>query len=547
MNLQVTKPTDNLMQHWPLLCHRIIDHAALIHGRQEVVTQSVEGPLHRTTYAAIRERALRVAKKLDREGIAIGDRVATLAWNTWRHLECWYGIMGTGAICHTVNPRLFPEQIAWIINDAADRIVMTDITFVPLLERLADKLRGVKRYIVLTDSAHMPQTSLKNAVAYEDWIADVDGDFRWHAVDENAASAMCYTSGTTGNPKGVVYTHRTNVLHAMMGNTGDAMALTATETILPVVPMFHANSWGLAFAAPFVGAKMVMPGPKLDGASVYNLLQTEKVTVTAGVPTVWQMLLGHIEANKLELPYLKLVVCGGSAMPRAMIEAFLQLGVTPRQAWGMTETSPMGTMSVLKPPLTDLHDNEKIDFLTAQGYPPFGVELKITDDAGTSLPWDGRTFGRLRIRGLAVVRRYYGSDAEILDEDGYFDTGDVATIDPHGYMRITDRAKDVIKSGGEWISSIELENLATGHPAVMEAAVIGLPHPKWNERPLLVVQLKNGTTATAAQILDFMEGKIAKWWMPSSVVFVDSMPHTATGKIMKTTLRDQFKNFQFPL
>ncbi|MCC8964314.1 long-chain-fatty-acid--CoA ligase [Bradyrhizobium sp. Pear76] len=547
MNLQVTKPTDNLMQHWPLLCHRIIDHAALIHGRQEVVTQSVEGPIHRTTYAAIRDRALRVAQKLDLDGIAVGDRVATLAWNTWRHLECWYGIMGTGAICHTVNPRLFPEQIAWIINDAADRIVMTDITFVPLLEKLADKMPGVERYIVLTDNAHMPQTSLKNAVAYEDWIADVDGSYRWHVGDENAASAMCYTSGTTGNPKGVVYTHRTNVLHAMMGNTGDAMALTATGTILPVVPMFHANSWGLAFAAPFVGAKMVMPGPKLDGASVYNLLQAEKVTVTAGVPTVWQMLLGYIEANKLALPHLKLVVCGGSAMPRAMIEAFLQLGVTPRQAWGMTETSPMGTMSVLKPPVTDLPDNEKIDFLTAQGYPPFGVELKITDDAGASLPRDGRTYGRLKIRGLAVVRRYYGSDAEILDEDGYFDTGDVATIDPHGYMRITDRAKDVIKSGGEWISSIELENLAVSHPAVMEAAVIGLPHPKWNERPLLVIQLKSGMTVTAEQVLDFMEGKIAKWWMPSSVVFVDAMPHTATGKIMKTTLRDQFKNFRFPV
>ncbi|WGD53172.1 long-chain-fatty-acid--CoA ligase [Bradyrhizobium sp. CB1650] len=546
MGLTATKPTDGLMQDWPLLCHRIIDHAALIHGSQEVVTRSVEGPIHRTTYAEIRVRALKVAQMLDSHGIAVGDRVATLAWNTWRHLECWYGIMGVGAICHTVNPRLFPDQIAWIINDAADRIVMTDITFVPLLEKLADKLPNVESYVVLTDSAHMPDTTLRKAVAYEDWIAQADGDFRWRQVDENAASAMCYTSGTTGNPKGVIYTHRTNVLHAMMGNTGDAMALTATETVLPVVPMFHANSWGLAFVAPFIGAKMVMPGPKLDGASVYDLMYSEAVTLTAGVPAVWQMLLAYMDANKLTLPHLKLVACGGSAMPRSMIEAFLRLGVTPRQAWGMTETSPMGTMSVLKPPFSNLAEDERINLLTAQGYPPFGVELKITDDDGRRLPWDGKTSGRLKIRGLAVVRRYYGSDTEILDEEGYFDTGDVATIDQHGYMRITDRAKDVIKSGGEWISSIELENCAVGHPAVAEAAVIGLPHPKWDERPLLIVQLKSGATLSAREMLDFMEGKVARWWMPNAVEFVQSIPHTATGKIMKAALRQQFENFEFP-
>ncbi|QOZ67239.1 fatty-acid--CoA ligase [Bradyrhizobium arachidis] len=535
-----------LMQDWPLLCHRIIEHAARIHGKQEVVTRSVEGPIHRTNYAEIHKRALKVSQMLERDGIKLGDRVATIAWNTWRHLEVWYGIMGIGAICHTVNPRLFPEQIAWIINHAQDRIVMTDITFVPVLEKIADKLPSVERYIVLTDKAHMPQTTLKNVMAYEDWIAQADGKFKWKDFDENTAAAMCYTSGTTGDPKGVLYSHRSNVLHALMANNVDALGTSASETMLPVVPLFHANSWGIAFSAPSQGTKLVMPGAKLDGASVYELLSTEKVTHTAGVPTVWLMLLQHMAANNLKLPELKMVICGGSAMPRSMIKAFLDMGANVRHAWGMTEMSPIGSVAALKPPFQSATGDAKLDVLQMQGYAPFAVQMKITDDAGKELPWDGKTFGRLKVSGPAVAKAYYRVDANILDEEGFFDTGDVSTIDEDGYMRITDRSKDVIKSGGEWISSIDLENLAVGHPAVAEAAVIGVFHPKWDERPLLIVQLKQGQQATREDILKYMDDKIAKWWMPDDVAFVDGIPHTATGKILKTALRDQFKDYRFP-
>ena len=535
-----------LMQDWPLLCHRILEHAAAVHGSQEVVTRSVEGPIVRTTYKQIHERALKVSQALDRAGIRLGDRIATIAWNTARHLECWYGIMGIGAICHTVNPRLFPDQIAWIVNHAQDRIVITDITFVAMLEQVAAKLPSVDRFVILTDKAHMPETTLKNAVAYEEWIGEVDGDFAWKTFDENTAAAMCYTSGTTGDPKGVLYSHRSNVIHSLMANSKDALGASASDTMLPVVPLFHANSWGIAFSAPSMGTKLVMPGPKLDGASVYELLDTEKVTCTAGVPTVWLMLLNYMSQNKLTLPHLKFVVCGGSAMPRSMIQAFVDMGVTVRHAWGMTEMSPLGTLAALKPPFANATGEERLDVLQLQGYPPFGVQMKITDDAGKELPWDGKTFGRLKVAGPAVSKAYYHVDKDILDENGFFDTGDVATIDPHGYMRITDRSKDVIKSGGEWISSIDLENLAVAHPAVAEAAVIGVHHPKWDERPLLIVQLKQGQSASREDILKFMEGKIAKWWMPDDVAFVDGIPHTATGKILKTALRDQFKAYSFP-
>src|ERR1700755_115751 len=535
-----------LMQDWPLLCHRIIEHAAQYHGTQEVVTRSVEGPIHRTNYAEIRNRALKVSQRLDRDGIRFGDRVATTAWNTWRHLEAWYGIMGIGAICHTVNPRLFPEQIAWIINHAEDRVVMTDITFVPVLEKIADQLPSVERYVVFTDKAHMPQTTLKNAVAYEDWIAKSDGDFAWKSFDENTAAAMCYTSGTTGDPKGVLYSHRSNVLHALMANAKDALGTSAKDTMLPVVPLFHANSWGIAFSAPSMGTKLVVPGPKLDGAWVDEMLDTEKVTFTAGVPTVWLMLLSHMAANNLKLPHLKMVVCGGSAVPRSRTKPFVDMGVEVRNAWGMTEMSPLGTLAALKPPFTTRTGEEQLDILQMQGYPPFGVQMKITDDSSKELPWDGKTFGRLKVSGPAVSKAYYRVDADILDETGYFDTGDVATVDEHGYMRITDRSKDVIKSGGEWISSIDLENLAVGHPAVAEAAVIGIYHPKWDERPLLIVQLKQGQKASREDILKYMDGKIAKWWMPDDVVFVDGIPHTAPGKIRKTALRETFKSYRFP-
>jgi len=534
------------MQDWPLLCHRIIEHAAQIHGNQEVVTRSVEGPIVRTTYAQIHKRALKVSQMLDRSGIKLGDRVATIAWNTARHLECWYGIMGIGAICHTVNPRLFPDQIVWIVNHAQDRVMITDLTFIPILEKIADKMPSVERYVVLTDAAHMPQTTLKNAVAYEEWLKEADGDFAWKTFDENTAAAMCYTSGTTGDPKGVLYSHRSNVLHALMANNPDALGTRAADTMLPVVPLFHANSWGIAFSAPSMGTKLVMPGAKLDGASVYELLSTEKVTHTAGVPTVWLMLLQYMAKEKLTLPDLKMVVCGGSAMPRSMIKAFVDMGCEARHAWGMTEMSPLGTLATLKPPFDKTTGDERLDRLSTQGYPPFGVQMKITDDAGKEVPWDGKTFGRLKVSGPAVSKAYYRVDTDILDDAGFFDTGDVATVDADAYMRITDRSKDVIKSGGEWISSIDLENLAVGHPKVAEAAVIGVYHPKWDERPLLICQLKPDTTCTREEILEYMDGKIAKWWMPDDIVFVEAIPHTATGKILKTALRDQFKTYSLP-
>ena len=536
-----------LMQDWPLLIHRIIDHAACQHAAREVVTRSVEGPIERTNYAAIRERAVRVAQRLVRDGIKPGDRIATMAWNTSRHLESWYGITGAGAVYHTINPRLFPEQIAWIANHAEDRIILADLTFVPLLEALADKLPLVERFVILTGAAHMPATKLKNAIAYEDWIAQVDGDFRWLDVDENAAAGLCYTSGTTGHPKGVLYSHRSNVLHSMAASAVDALCVGSRTVILPVVPLFHANSWSIAFSAPMMGAKLVMPGAKLDGASVWELLSQEKVTCTAGVPTVWLMLLQYMEKEGKTLPDLQRLVVGGSAAPRAMIEAFeKKFGIEVLHAWGMTEMSPLGSLGSLKACVEDLQGEQLYDLKIKQGYAPFTVEMKICGDDGKPLPWDGKTFGRLMVAGPAVAKAYFRSDENILDDGGFFDTGDVATIDANGYMQITDRSKDVIKSGGEWISSIDLENLAVGHPDVMEAAVIGIAHPKWDERPLLVVVAKEGKALNREAVLDFMQGKIAKWWMPDDVQVVKEIPHTATGKINKVTLRQQFRDYRLP-
>jgi fatty-acyl-CoA synthase len=536
-----------LMQDWPLLCHRILDHAALNHAERPVISRSVEGPMHVTNYATLRGRALRVSQRLDKAGIKLGDRVATLAWNTWRHLEAWYGIMGIGAVYHTINPRLFPDQICWIANHAEDRLMLVDLTFLPSVEKLAGKLETIEQYVVLTDSAHMPATSLKNAVPYEEWIAEVDGDFAWKTFDENTAAGMCYTSGTTGNPKGVLYSHRSNVLHSLMAGQADAMAVTSRDVILPVVPMFHANCWGLALTSPMIGAAMVMPGAKLDGASIYELIDTYRVTFSAAVPTVWLMLLQHLEANNLKLPYLKNVVIGGSACPRSMIEKFHDnYGVNVCHAWGMTEMSPLGTLGSLKPEYAALSGDAQLDVKMKQGHAPFMVEMKIVDDSDRELPHDGKTFGRLKVRGPAVARAYFKEQSAIVDADGYFDTGDVATLDHHGYMQITDRSKDVIKSGGEWISSIELENLAVGHPKVAEAAVIGVRHPKWDERPLLVIVLKEGQSATKAELLSFLEGKIARWWMPDDVAFVPDIPHTATGKILKTALRERFRDYALP-
>jgi len=535
-----------LMQDWPLVIPKIIDHAARQHGAREVVTRSVEGPIHRTDYATIRARALKVAQRLGRDRIAAGDRIGTLAWNTWRHLEAWYGIAGAGAIYHTVNPRLFPEQIAWIVNHAQDRMVLVDLTFVPLLEAIAAKLTSVERYVILTDAAHMPATTLKNAIAYEDWIVDADGDFRWMEVDERAGAGLCYTSGTTGNPKGVLYSHRSNVLHSLAMAAPDALGLASRSAILPVVPLFHANSWSIAFSAPMSGAKLVMPGAKLDGASIYELMETEQVTCTAGVPTVWAMLLQYMEKEERRLTHLKRLVVGGAAAPRSMVTAFEQQGIEVVHGWGMTEMSPVGALCSIKPAVSDLTGEALIDLKCKQGYAPFTVEMKITDEAGRELPWDGKTFGRLKVAGAAVTRGYFGSNEKILDDSGFFDTGDVATIDANGYMQITDRSKDVIKSGGEWISSIEIENLAVGHPDIAEAAVIGVAHPKWDERPLLIVVPKEGHTVDRERLFAFMSGKIAKWWMPDDVQVVAEIPHTATGKINKVRLREQFGSYQLP-
>jgi len=536
-----------LMQDWPLLIHKIIDHAAAQHPRRPVVTRSVEGPIHRTDYAALRARSLRAAKRLAREGIGQGDRVATLAWNTWRHLELWYGITGLGAIYHTVNPRLFDDQIVYIVEHAQDRILFLDLTFVPLVERLQARLASIERYVVLTDAAHMPETALRNAVAYEDWLAEADDDFAWAAFDENTAAGMCYTSGTTGEPKGVLYSHRSNVLHAMSVNMVDFFGMSSRDVVMPVVPLFHANGWSLAFSAPMAGAALVLPGPKLDGPSLHDLLECEGVTLTAAVPTVWLALLQHLEATGGTLSTLKRVTIGGSACPRAMTETFeRKYGVTVAHAWGMTEMSPIGSFCSIKPDFDGLDREAMLDLKTKQGHPPFGVEFRIADDAGRDLPWDGSTFGRLKVRGPAVAKAYFHRDEPILDERGFFDTGDVVTIDRHGYMHITDRAKDVIKSGGEWISSIELENLAVGHPDVAEAAVIGVPHPKWDERPLLIVVPKPGRAPSKEDLLGFMQGRIAKWWLPDDMVLIEEIPHTATGKIQKTALRDLFREYRFP-
>ncbi len=537
-----------LMQDWPLLVSKVLDHAAINHPEQEIVTRTTEGPIHRYTYKDLHSRARQMAKRLEMAGVKLGDRIATCAWNNYRHMEIWYGVMGMGAICHTVNPRLFPEQITYIVDHAEDSYVFVDLTFLPIFEAIEAHLPKVKGFVIMTDAAHMPKTSLRDVICYEDWLAEADDDYTWPEFDENTAAGLCYTSGTTGNPKGVLYSHRSNVLHTMLANSADSLGLSCNEVILPVVPMFHANAWAIAFGAPAAGAKLVMPGPKMDGDSICELLTDEAVTVSAAVPTVWLALLQYLEQTGKDLPHLSQVVIGGSACPPSMIEAFeTKYGVEVFHAWGMTEMSPIGTLGRLKPKHKNLPIGEKIAVKSKQGRAPFTVEMKITDDDGNELPRDGVAFGHLMVRGPAISKSYLkGEGGEILDKDGWFDTGDVATIDPDGFMQITDRAKDVIKSGGEWISSIEIENIAVGHPDVAEAAVIGLPHPKWDERPLLIIVAKPGTKPTKEGILAFLQGKIAKWWMPNDVVFIDEIPHTATGKIQKMDLRERFKDHQLP-
>ncbi len=543
-----------LMQNWPLTVDKILDHANSSFPRREVVTRSVEtGALSRSSYGNIWRRAKQVSNALKERGIQPGDRVATLAWNTERHIEAWYGAMCMGAVLHTVNPRLFPEQIAWIINHAEDKILFFDTTFTPIVEKIAPLLNTVQTYVVLTDRDHVPKSSVTHFVAYEDFIHGHAQEAQWGGFDENTACGLCYTSGTTGDPKGVLYSHRSNVLHAMAANQTDVFGCGANDVVLPIVPMFHANAWAIAFVAPMCGAKLIMPGAKLDGQSVYELLEGEKVTFTAAVPTVWQGLLGFLRENNLKPTTLKRVAIGGSAIPEIVLRAFEEdFGVEVIHAWGMTEMSPIGTTGKLLPDHYSQDHETQIRAKMKQGRVPFTVEMKIVDDESKEMPHDGKAFGRLMVRGPSVARAYFknagarNDQGECLEPCGFFDTGDVATIDPLGIMQITDRAKDVIKSGGEWISSIDIENIAMGAEGVANAAVIGVAHPKWDERPLLIIEPKPGVQPSKEKVLAFLDGKIAKWWTPDDVAFVEKIPLGATGKINKLALREQFKDYKLP-
>jgi fatty-acyl-CoA synthase len=536
------------MQEWPLLAHTVIDHAARFHGRREVVTRSIEGPIHRTSWEQIARRARRCASALVRLGVRPGERIATLGWNTWRHLEAWYGIMGAGAVCHTLNPRLFRDQLRYIASHAGDSWILADPGFAEIAADLARECPGVKGIVWLCDRGHAPDAGPAAARCYEELLAAGDPEFAWLQVDERDAAGLCYTSGTTGNPKGVLYSHRSNVLHALAANGADAFALSARSVVLPVVPMYHANAWSLVFSAPMAGAKLVLPGAKLDGASLYELLETERVDLTAAVPTVWLGLLAWLEAEKRRLSCLARVVIGGSAVPRSMLEKFeREHGVQVVHAWGMTELSPLGTLAIPTAEVEAFPDEAKLAQRLKQGRPIYTVDLKITDDSGRELPWDGASAGHLSARGPGVVREYMGGEGgALLDADGFFPTGDVATLDAHGFIQITDRSKDVIKSGGEWISSIEIENLAVGHPGIAEAAVIGVRHRKWDERPLLIAVRRSGSRVTGRELLDFLAPKLARWWLPDDVVFVDELPHTATGKLQKVALRERFAGHRLP-
>ena len=536
------------MQDWPLLLSRMIDHVERNHSEQEVVSKLAEGGEFRYTWGALVGRARQLAAALARLGVVEGDRLGTLAWNTHRHVEAWFAAIGMGAVAHTINPRLFPEQLSYIINHAEDKVILVDITFVPLLEALSDKLSGVRHFIIMTDRAHMPETGLPNVLCYEDLIAAEAADFVWKTVDEKAACGLCYTSGTTGNPKGVLYSHRSTFLHSLVTMSGDTLGISARDSILPVVPMFHANGWGVPYSAAAAGAKLVLNGPVHEADILHGYMEDEGVTSTAAVPTIWLGMLDYLRKSGKRLDTLKSVTIGGSAAPRTMIEAFeKEYDVRVQHAWGMTEMNPLGTVGSMNGHTATMPYDQQLDLKCKQGRPPIGVEMKITDDEGNELPRDGESAGHVMVRGPWVVQSYFKNEGgEILDEDGWFDTGDVANLDAYGFMQITDRSKDVIKSGGEWISSIDLENEAVGHPGVAEAAVIGIHHPKWDERPLLIIVGQDGQIPDKADMLNYLEGRIAKWWMPDDVVVVDEIPHTATGKILKTALRDQFRDYTLP-
>lgn len=528
-----------LMQDWPLRVSRIIDHAARFHTNRPIISRSVEGPITTSTWGEVHARALKLAQGLARLGVRRGSMIGCMAWNTTRHMEVWYGVPGAGGVLHSLNPRLSAEQLVYIITHAEDEWILIDHDLVPIVEGIASQLNTVKGYIVMTDRAHMPETGLPNVLCYEDLLDAEDGQFSWVDGPEDDACGICFTSGTTGNPKGVVYAHRSNVLHSMVMIQPDMMGLSANDVLMPVVPLFHANGWSTGFATPMAGAGMVLPGRQLDPVSLYEMMGYG-VTVTAAVPTVWLPLLKHLRENKLALPVLNRVVIGGSSCPRAVIEAFQNdYGVQVLHAWGMTETSPLGTICTFKPEVAARPANERLDTQEKVGHPPFTVDLELRDDDDSVLPWDAETQGRLLISGPGVVKRYLKQDQDTVDAAGWFDTGDAATMDPDGYVRITDRFKDVIKSGGEWISSIELENAALKHPDVFEAAAIGVAHPKWDERPVLLVVPQPGKQPDPDDIVAMLAPHFAKWQLPDDVLFVDEIPHTATGKISKLTIRNQ--------
>ena len=537
-----------LMMNMPLLISSLIRHASAHHGDTEIVSRLTEGGIHRYTYSEAHQRSRQLANALITLGVKPGDRVGTLAWNGFRHFETYFAVSGMGAVLHTINPRLFTEQIAYIVNHADDQYVFFDITFAPLIDAIATNCKNVKGWVAMTDRAHMPAMKTTGVQCYEELVATASDRYEWPAFDENTASSLCYTSGTTGNPKGVLYSHRTTILHTYAIALPDVMNLSARDVILPVVPMFHVNAWGTPYACAMVGAKIVFPGAGLDGASLHELFEKEGVTLSAGVPTVWLGLLNYVKQNNLKFSTMNRTVIGGSACPPAMIATFQdEYGVRVLHAWGMTEMSPLGTLNNFKVKHFKLSEAERFAIQQKQGRAIFGVEMRIVGADGKDLPHDGKAFGDLLVRGPWIVREYFKSEGgSPLTPDGWFPTGDVATIDPDGFMQITDRSKDVIKSGGEWISSIDLENLAVAHPAVAEAAVIGIAHPKWDERPLLIVVKKAGADVTRDELLKFFEGKIAKWWMPDDVAFVEQLPHTATGKVLKTKLREDFSAYRLP-
>lgn len=535
------------MMDRPLMISDIITYAAEIRGDQEIVSARVEGDRHRYTYADLAGRAAQLAHALRGLGIGPGDRVATLAWNGYRHLELYYGISGSGAVCHTINPRLFAEQIVYMIGHAEDRILFLDATFVPLVENLRDRLPAGLRFVVMGEETH----GLDGALAYETLLADHPAEIDWPVFDEKTASGICYTSGTTGHPKGVLYSHRSTLLHSYgLLAVADEVGLTPRDSILPVVPLFHVNAWGLPYAMPLTGTRIVMPGPKLDGESLFRLMDEEAVTSAWGVPTVWLGLLGEMRRQGRKPDGFDVVIIGGSAAPEPMIREFeVDFGVRVVHGWGMTEMSPVGTLTTMGRSFDALPEADRRALKNGQGRRMFGCELKIVDDAGARLPHDGVAFGELLVRGHGVMDGYFrdeGASADVFDGEGWMRTGDVARIDEHGFLYIVDRTKDVIKSGGEWISSLDLESAALGHPAIAECAVIAASHPKWGERPLLVARLTDGETTTREAVRAYLADKVAKWWLPDDVVFVDDLPHTATGKLSKLTLRERFKDHVLP-